>query len=304
MQSLDIVVPVFNEESNIAKLAARISSACSEASKNLTVIFVDDGSTDNSWSEISNLNDSNLSVLGIRFTRNFGKESAIIAGLDRSNADVVIVMDSDLQHPPETIPELFTHWKNGAKIVEAEKIREVRTGILRRLLTPFAYKILHTLTGLSLSGKSDFILLDKEVRKMITDLPEYHRFFRGLVAWTGIETTKVTFQVEPRHAGRSRWSINQLLNLFITIVTGFTTLPLRLITFCSLIMIVISLALGVQTLYNYASGNAVQGFTTVILCTLFTGGVISAALGVIGEYLARIYEETKKRPKYILRDTI
>lgn len=301
---ISIVVPVFNEADILRDSLSKIQHYANITGLEYEIIIVDDGSTDDTWNIINSLSDKHKEIRGIKLSRNFGKESAITVGLEFASGSSVIVMDGDGQHPPELIPEMVKLWKEGkADIVEAVKIDRGNEGLSRAMGARLFYWLMKHLTGLDLDSSSDFKLLDRRVVDAHNRLPESSRFFRGIVSWLGFRKAQVTFEVKGRRAGRSKWSLLQLAKLAVSASTAFTSLPLHLVTVMGLVTFIFSIILGLQTLYMKFSGHAVSGFTTVILLLLFTGSVLMISLGVIGIYISRIYEEVKRRPKFIVEDT-
>lgn len=300
---LGLVVPVRNEAECLPLFLSAVEEHLGKLPCQTEIVLVDDGSQDGSWAWMEEQQRSQGSLTVIRLTRGFGKEGAIRAGLSASTAKAVIVMDADLQHPPGLIPEMYRAWREtGTWVVEAVKRGPVRRSLLNRLGASLFYRLGERLTGLELRNRSDFQLLDRRAVDLFLSLPERVSMFRGIVAWLGLPTEKVYFEVAPRVAGRSRWSLRKLSELALDTVTGFTSAPLRIMTYASLLFGTFALVLGIQTLYMYLSGQAVEGFTTVILAVLITGTAICIGLGIIGEYLARIYQEVKARPQYVVQD--
>lgn len=300
---VSVVIPFMNERDCLGALLDCLRQELSRFTTAYEIILVDDGSTDGSWLTICSEKFADLPLVGIRFSRNFGKEAAIRAGLARSKGSVTIVMDADLQHPPNLLPEMYKAWKEeGMLVVEGVKKGKIERNLLATFGAWIVYRVLSRVTGVSLEGATDFKLLDRKVVDEIVRLPERISLFRGIVTWFGLPSKQIEFEVHDRYAGSTRWSIIRLTSLAIDAITGFTTIPLRIATFFSVLFIVISLGLILQTFYNYLVGNAVEGFTTVIICILLVGGVITAGLGIIGEYLARVYDEVKARPSYVVRE--
>jgi glycosyltransferase involved in cell wall biosynthesis len=262
------------------------------------VVIVDDGSTDGCWNQLQKLQCSFPFFCALRLSRNFGKESAIAAGLNAATGNAVVVMDGDLQHPPKMILQMVDCWKNGADVVEAVKIEQ--SG--RRWGAKIFNKVFCRLTGYDLRGATDFKLMDRIVLDAWKQMPEYHLFFRGMNAWLGFKRVRLSFEVPNRKCGETRWSTLQLSRLAANAITAFSTMPLHMITLIGAMFGILSLVLGFQTLYLKFSGQAVDGFTTVILLILLTGGVLMLGLGMIGVYISRIYDELKRRPRYIVRE--
>ncbi len=300
MALLSIVLPAYNEEPNIAGAAQTLSALLEENRIDYELIFISDGSKDNTFGEIRKAAAENPRVKGAEFSRNFGKEAGIFAGLEMSAGDAVIVMDCDLQHPPEVIPRMWKLWQEGAQIVEGIKADRGKENLFYRMSAGLFYKIMSRLIKIDMNSSSDFKLLDRRVVQVLLELPERNTFFRALTFWTGFRTETVPYKVQERKYGKSKWSFFSLMKYAIANATSFSTLPLQAVTVMGVISILFSIILAVQTLFRYLTGTAVEGFTTVILLILIIGGFLMLSLGVIGHYIARIYEEVKGRPRYII----
>lgn len=300
MSLLSIVLPAYNEEQNIANTAKVLSDLLTEQGIDYELVFVSDGSRDGTYDEICKASQADPRIKGAEFSRNFGKEAGIFAGLDLALGDAVIVMDCDLQHPPEVIPEMWKLWQGGAEIVEGIKTGRGRESLGHKLSAGLFYKIMSRLIKIDMSASSDFKLLDRKVVDVLTALPERNTFFRALSFWAGFRTETVQYEVRERQYGESKWSFWSLMRYAISNATSFSTLPLQLVMVMGVVSILFSVVLAVQTLVRFLMGNSVEGFTTVILLLLIIGGCLMVSLGIIGHYIARIYEEVKGRPKYII----
>lgn len=300
MALLSIVLPAYNEEKNIVNTAHVLAGLLEENVIDYELIFISDGSGDGTFSEILKAAAENSKIKGAEFSRNFGKEAGIFAGLELAGGDAVIVMDCDLQHPPQVIPKMWKLWQNGAEVVEGFKSSRGKESLGYKLSAGLFYKIMSKLIKIDMSASSDFKLLDRKVVNVLLGLPERNTFFRALSFWAGFKTESVYFDVQERQYGKSRWSLWSLLKYAVTNVTSFSTLPLQAVTVMGVVAILFSVVLAVQTLVKFLMGTAVEGFTTVILLILIIGGFIMLSLGIIGHYIARIYEEVKGRPKYII----
>lgn len=300
MPMLSIVLPAYNEEQNIANTAHVLSAFLEERGIDYELVFISDGSGDNTYAEILKAAAENPRIKGAQFSRNFGKEAGIFAGLELALGDAVIVMDCDLQHPPQAIPLMWEKWKAGAEIVEGIKSDRGKESLGYRLSAGLFYKIMSRLIKIDMNASSDFKLLDRKVVNVLLELPERNTFFRALTFWAGFRTETVEYEVQERQFGQSKWSFWSLMKYAVTNATSFSTLPLQMVTVMGAVSIVGSLILAVQTLVRFLMGTSVEGFTTVILLILIIGGFIMLSLGVIGHYIARIYEEVKGRPKYII----
>jgi dolichol-phosphate mannosyltransferase len=297
---ISVVIPIYNEAkrlySNIYEIINNISNFDYE------LLLIDDGSKDESWNIIKNLSNDNKRVKAVRFSRNFGKEAAIFAGLNNAKGDAVIIMDSDLQHPPKYIFEMVKKWEEGYKIVECKKIKRGKENFLNRFCAGFFYSILNYLSGYDLANACDYKLLDKKVVNDLTTLKEGQTFFRGLVEWVGYEKFELYIDVPGRVGDKSKYCLFSLTKLGLTAITSFSSSLLYLTLILGLIFFVGALILGIQTIINKFIGNAQSGFTTVILLLLITGGAILLCLGIIGIYIAKIYDEVKRRPRYIISE--
>ena len=299
MALLSIVLPAYNEEQNIANTAKVLKEHMEKAGIDYELVFISDGSKDGTFQEILKAAEENPRIKGAEFSRNFGKEAGIFAGLELTTGDAVIVMDCDLQHPPEVIPKMWEKWQAGAEIVEGIKSNRGKESLGYKLSAGLFYKIMSKLIKMDMNASSDFKLLDRKVVNVLLELPERNTFFRALTFWAGFRTESVEYEVQERQFGESKWSFWSLMKYAVSNATSFSTLPLQLVTVMGIISIFFSVILAVQTLVRYLLGNAVEGFTTVILLILIIGGFIMLSMGVIGHYIARIYEEVKGRPKYI-----
>lgn len=300
MAKLSIVLPAYNEEQNIANTVQVLSALLEENQIDYELIFISDGSRDGTFEQIKAAAEKNNRVLGAEFSRNFGKEAGIFAGLSMTCGDAVIVMDCDLQHPPTVIPRMWELWKQGYEVVEGIKLSRGKESLFHKMSAGLFYKIMSSLIKVDMNASSDFKLLDRKVVDVLIKLPEKNTFFRALTFWAGFKTTQVEYEVQERAFGESKWSFVSLMKYAISNATSFSTMPLQLITVMGVISIFFSVVLAIQTLVRFLTHNAVEGFTTVILLILIIGGLIMLSLGIVGHYLARIYEEVKGRPKYII----
>ena len=300
---LSVIIPSYNENENIRRTAQTIAGILRDAAIEYELIFVDDGSRDTTWTEICAAHDSDPCVRGLGFSRNFGKEGAIFAGLKNARGDCAVVIDCDLQHPPELIPQMYQLWQGGAEVVEAIKRSRGKEGLFHKIFARSFYKMMKSSSGINLDGASDFKLLDRKVINALNELPERITFFRALSSWVGFTTERVEFDVQPRAAGESKFSMKSLFRFALNNITSFTDVPIRLITWVGVIFGIMALVLGIQTLVKYFCGQAAEGFSTVILLILITGACVLLGVGVIGYYLSKIYEEIKQRPRYIVART-
>ena len=302
MKTMSIVLPAYNEEQMIEKTARTIARLMDNEDISYELVFVNDGSKDQTWERIKEASTNNSNVKGICFSRNFGKEGAVFAGLANASGYCVAVMDCDLQHPPETLLTMYRLWEQGYQVIEGVKASRGREGFLHKFFAKTFYKIISNATGVDMSRASDFKLLDRAAVDEFLKLPERNVFFRALSSWVGFKTTYVEFHVQEREAGESKWSMKSLFKYAINNITSFSAVPMQVVTFCGVIFFLFAIVLAVQSLYLYFSGRAVAGFTTVILLLLIIGSILMFSLGVIGYYLSKIYEEVKMRPRYIISE--
>lgn len=303
MGRLTVIIPSFNEEDNIMNTAKTIGDTLSEAGIDYDLLFISDGSTDNTFLYVEELSKEDKRINGIQFSRNFGKEAAIFAGLEYAVGDCVAVIDCDLQHPPKTLVEMYSKWEEGFEVIEGIKSSRGKEGIFHKMFVGLFYGIMSDLMKMDMNSTSDFKLLDRKVVNALLELPERNTFFRALTFWAGFKSTSVKFDVAERNAGKSKWSFSGLFKYAVSNTTSFTTAPLKIVLILGTLMLIFSAVLGIETLVNYFLGIAADGFTTVILLILIVGGCIMISLGIIGHYIARIYEEVKGRPRYIVSKT-
>ncbi len=302
---LSVVIPVFREGAQLSSFLTAVRSSLGECNLSYELVLVDDGSPDDTWRIIISEAKNSQAICALRLSRNFGKESALCAGLEHARGDAVIVMDADGQHPPSLIPEMVRTWQgSGADIVEAVKHRRGRESLSSKVSAQLFYFILNKLSGFHFKGASDFKLMNRKAVDGWLKMQERNVFFRGMTVWMGFNTVQIPFEVVPRSAGQSTWSVLKRLKLALIGITAFSSFPLHLVTFAGLIFLGVSVLLGVETLYLKLTGRAVSGFATVILLELIIGSFLMISLGIIGEYLARIYEEVKGRPRYIVAESI
>ena len=300
---LSVIIPAYNEEDLISQTVKKISNVLDKQSENYEIIFVDDGSQDRTWDKIKNVIIKNVYVRGISFSRNFGKEAAIFAGLKAAKGECVVVMDCDLQHPPEVITDMYCLWKQGFEVVEGIKRTRGKENRIHTGMASVFYKIVSKAIGMDMQRSSDFKLLDRKVVDALLNIPEKKRFFRGLSFWVGFKSTSIEFEVAERLSGSSKWSFNSLVKYAILNVSTFSTAPMQIITVLGMMVLAVSFILGSISLMQKIMGMALGGFTTVIIVLLFIGSMIMISLGIIGYYIANIYEEVKKRPMFIVADT-
>src|SRR5262249_37020380 len=269
------------------------------------IVLVDDGSPDNTWEVICDEAKQYPEIRGVSLARNFGKESALCAGLERALGNAVIVMDSDGQHPASLLPVMIRAWReSGVDIVEAMKVKRGKETVFDKLAAGLFYLIWNKLSGFDLKGASDFKLLSRRVLNAWSQMEEREVFFRGMTAWLGFSRVPVPFEVVSRKGGSSGWSFVRRLQLALTGISAFSSLPLQFVTFAGILFLFFAVPFAAETMFMLLSGRALSGFTTVILLLLIIGSLLMISLGIIGEYLARIYEEVKRRPRHIVAQSV
>ncbi|MBC8231138.1 glycosyltransferase family 2 protein [bacterium] len=302
---ISIVVPVFNEEDNIHELYRRLKKVMIEHDYLYEVIFVDDGSEDKSLYLLTEMSRTDNRVKFISFSRNFGHQIAITAGMEYTLGDAVIVMDADLQHPPEVIPQMIAKWEEGFEIVST--IREDATGIgFFKKLTAFVfYKLINRISDTDIQANSpDFRLLDRRVINALKSMKERGRFVRGLVGWVGFNQIFIKFVADERYAGTTKYSLKKMFKFAFDGITAFSSFPLRISIHLGIAATVIPLPYAIYAIYiRLFTDIAAPGWASILVAIVFLGGVQLITIGIIGEYIARIYDEVKGRPVYIVKET-
>lgn len=305
MKKITILIPCYNEEKSLPLLYPELKALMDNQSKyEWEVLFVNDGSKDNTLNLIKALRAADNRIQYVNLSRNFGKENAMLAGFDYATGDCMVIMDADLQDPPSLIPQMLTYWEEGYEDVYAKRANRGKESWLRKKLSLLFYKILDHSTRFDvLQNVGDFRLLDRVCINALKQLRESERYTKGMFCWIGFKKKEIVFNRADRVAGESNWSFWSLLNLAIEGITSFTTAPLRFATISGFIIAFVAFCLtlfyGVKTL---VWGDPVQGFTTLIVVTLFLGGVQLLSIGILGEYIGRIFNETKHRPTYLISE--
>lgn len=298
---VSLVIPVYNEENQIGITIDTIHKLLKENSINHEFVFIDDGSRDGTWRVLEMYANNIREVNAIKLSRNFGKESALCAGLEAARGDACLVMDADLQHPPEHIPEMVRLWsEEGYEVIEGKKTSRGKESFVNKVGAKLFYKLLNKATGLDLDGASDYKLMDKKVIDAWKAMPERNTFFRGMSLWVGYKRKEIPIVIADREVGTTKWNLFRLIKLAVNAITAFTALPLQIVTGTGFIFFIGAIVLGIQTLIQYFSGSAIGGFTTVILLQLIIGSTLMISLGIIGTYLARVFDEVKERPRYLI----
>ena len=297
---ISVILPSYNEEKMIATAAQTISKIFDDENIPFELLFVDDGSKDKTWEQIELTSKENSRVVGVHFSRNFGKEAAMFAGLEQASGDCVAVIDCDLQHPPEKLVEMYRLWEQGYEVVEGIKEDRGEESGLHRFAANTFYSLISKATGMDMGSSSDFKLLDRKVVDTLNQMPERNVFFRALSFWVGFKKATVTYCVQDRTVGESKWSTKSLIKYALTNISSFSSAPLHIVTVLGFIMMATAVVFGAVSLYQKIAGVALGGFTTVILLLLFSSSIIMICLGIIGYYIAKIYDEIKGRPRFIV----
>jgi polyisoprenyl-phosphate glycosyltransferase len=301
-RQLSVVIPAFNEEAGLERLLARLRPVLDGLGLAWEVLIVDDGSSDGTRQTLKNLNASDRRLKGLVLSRNFGKESAMAAGLRYARGDGVVVMDADLQHPPELIADFVTYWREGYDIVYGQRLDRAADSLAHRWGARLYYAAFRRLTRTVLpAGAGDFRLLDRKAVDAINHMGERARFTKGLYAWIGFRSLGVPFQVPARVAGKTRWRPRELLRFGIDGLASFTTIPLKVWSYIGLLISLLAFGYAMTFLIKtLIYGTDVPGFPTLIISVMFFAGVQLLSLGIIGEYLGRVYEEVKGRPLFLV----
>jgi len=303
---LSVVVPVFNEAGNVGPLLARLKPVLESCCESFEVIFVDDGSSDATLETVKAENARDARVRAVSFSRNFGKEIAIAAGLDHAAGKAVVIMDADLQHPPETIPAFVAKWREGFQNVYGQRTHRITDSALRRVLTQRFYRMFKAFGETQLpEGAGDFRLLDRRAVQALLTMRERARFSKGLYAWVGFRSVGVPFEVAERMHGESKYSYRKLTRFALDGLMSFSTLPLKVWTYVGLFISGFAFATALYFIVRtMLSGVDVPGYASLIVSVMFFAGVQLLSLGVLGEYIGRIFAEVKRRPLYIVAERV
>lgn len=300
---LSIIVPSYNEEEVLAEFHQRLAAVLDVMTINTEIIYVNDGSTDSTLDIMQGLRESDARVAIVDLSRNFGKEIALAAGLDHTHGDGVVVIDADLQDPPELIPELVTHWESGYDVVYAKRSMREGESFVKKATAYAFYRLIKKICHVDIpEDTGDYRLLSRRAVAALRQIRERHRFMKGLFAWIGYRQTAVLYRRDRRHAGHTKWNYWKLWNFAIEGITSFTTMPLKMATYFGLVI-----ALGAFTYAGFivyktlAYGNPVAGYPSLMVVILFLGGIQLITIGIIGEYLGRMFDETKQRPLYFVK---
>lgn len=303
---LSVIVPAFNEGPNVDELVARLVPVLEGLVSSFEILFVDDGSTDDTPERLRRLSETEPRLRAIRFSRNFGKEIGLAAGLDHVRGAAVAIIDADLQHPPEILADFIARWREGYEMVYGQRVDRSTDGPLRRWMTEHFYRLFHKFGEIPLPpGAGDFRLMDRKVVDALRKLPERARFSKGLYAWVGFRSIGVPFEVQDRLHGQSKWGIHRLTRFALDGLSSFSTLPLKLATYFGIGISIFAITYAITVmLRTLVFGTDLPGFPTLVVSVMFFSGIQLIFLGIIGEYVGRIFAEVKRRPLYIVAEEI
>jgi dolichol-phosphate mannosyltransferase len=302
---LSIVVPVFNEEKSIQLMYDRLVNAIGSITMNFEIIFVNDGSKDNSFFELVRLSKVDQRVRYINFSRNFGHQIAVTAGLDHSKGSAVVIIDGDLQDPPEVIPEMYAKHKEGFEVVYGQRAKRKGEGFFKKITAKYFYRILKKITNVEIPvDTGDFRLIDRKIVKNLKNMPEQNKFLRGQIAWLGYRQTSVFFERDERKFGETGYPFSKMLKFALDGITGFSDVPLQFVTKTGVFISLFSFLVIIYAVFShFVLEQTITGWTSLIISSMFIGGVQLISVGIIGEYISRINKNVQNRPLYIVDET-
>jgi len=302
---ISVVVPLYNEEMNIEALYSALNAILQCLNRKFEIVYVDDGSRDRSFELVKALNSKDNRVKGLSLSRNFGHQVALSAGMQHALGNIIITMDADLQHPPEVIPLLLDEYSKGFDIVNTRRTDSKETGYFKRITSRFFYRLINRIADVSIpESSSDFRLMSRKALDSFLQFGERDRFTRGLVSWMGFRQTVVDYECAPRFGGKSKYSIPRMLHFAVDGITSFSAKPLRIASYMGMLAFVLGLAYAIYAIVQHVGGRTIPGWTSLLVTILVLGGIQLLSLGIIGEYLARIFNESKSRPLYFIKDRI
>ncbi len=302
---ISLVIPAYNEEDNLENLCRDLIPVLEELDKDFEILFVDDGSSDHSFEKIKRLHETDERIKGLSLSRNFGHQVALVAGLENVSGEVVIMMDADFQHPPELIKTLYNKYQEGYDIVNTKRVQTEGILFFKRLTSWFYYKLINLLSDFRIeASSSDFRLMNRRAVEAFLQFQEKNRFNRGLISWMGFKQDVVEYKAPSRIHGRSKYTVRKMMSFGLDGVTSFSSKPLRISFYTGFLIFLAGIAYAIFIIINYFKGLTIPGWTSTVLIILLIGGVQLLSLGIIGEYIARIYNESKSRPIYFLKDKV
>ena len=305
-KKISVIIPVFNEEGSISELLNRLQTVLKQQKISSEIILVDDGSTDGTLPILQEFANRKNEIKLIVFSRNFGNQAAASAGLNYSTGDCAVIMDADLQDPPELLPDLIAKWQDGFEVVFAQRIARKGESLFKRTTASIFYRLLQKLTQVDIPPDTgDFRLIDRKVITALNEMPEKNRFMRGMISWTGFRQTGITYVREERFAGETKFPFFKMLKFALTGITSFSFVPLQLASYFGFIVSAGAFISGLYVLYlKFFTDKTIHGWTSLMIALLFLGGIQLITLGIIGEYIGRMSEEVKQRPEYLIRETV
>jgi dolichol-phosphate mannosyltransferase len=299
---ISIVVPVYNEEKSIRLMYDRLLASISKISSNFEIIYVNDGSRDNSFLELVKLSKEDERVKYINFSRNFGHQIAVTAGLDKSKGDAVVIIDGDLQDPPEVIPEMYAKHKEGFEVVYGQRLKRKGESFFKKITAKYFYRILKKITSVNIPvDTGDFRLIDRKIVNDLKNMPEQNKFLRGQIAWLGYRQTSVFFERDERKFGETGYPFSKMLKFALDGITGFSDVPLQFVTKTGIFISFISFLVILYAIFShFILERTITGWTSLIISSMFIGGVQLISIGIIGEYINRINKNVQNRPLYII----
>jgi len=300
---ISIVVPCFNEEKNIGQLYNELIPVMKDTCPHYEIIFVDDGSRDSTFNAIKGIAEKDKNVTGLSLSRNFGHQVAILAGLQHSKGDVVIMMDADLQHPPKVIPALISEYEQGYDIVNTKRLDSADIGLIKKVTSKGFYHFINFLSDVKIEpAAADFRLMTRKAVNAFLQLEEKDRFTRGLISWMGFRQSIVEYKASERFAGKSKYTFRKMLRFGMDGITSFSSKPLRISFYSGLCVFLAGLIYAIYAIVQNIIGTTVPGWTSILVTVLIIGGIQLLSIGIVGEYIARIFNEAKARPLYFIKD--
>lgn len=302
---ISIVVPLYNEEKNIRLMYERLVSSILKITSNFEIIYVNDGSKDNSFLELVKLSNEDERVKYINFSRNFGHQIAVTAGLDYSKGAAVVIIDGDLQDPPEVIPEMYAKHKEGFEVVYGQRLKRKGDNFFKKITAKYFYRILKKITSINIPlDTGDFRLIDQKIVKDLKNMPEQNKFLRGQIAWLGYRQTSIFFERDERKFGETGYPFSKMLKFALDGITGFSDVPLQFVTKTGIFISFISFLVILYAIFShFILERTITGWTSLIISSMFIGGVQLISVGIIGEYISRINKNVQNRPLYIVSET-
>jgi dolichol-phosphate mannosyltransferase len=302
---ISVIIPCYNEEKSIQVMYNRLVNSITSITTNFEIIFINDGSKDNSYFELISLSERDKRVKYINFSRNFGHQIAVTAGLDFSNGSAVVIIDGDLQDPPEVIPEMYAKHKEGYEVVYGQRLKRNGEGFFKKITAKYFYRILKKITSVDIPvDTGDFRLIDRKIVNDLKNMPEQNKFLRGQIAWLGYRQTSVFFERDERKFGETGYPFSKMLKFALDGITGFSDVPLQFVTKTGVVISFFSFLVILYAIFShFILQKTITGWTSLIISSMFIGGVQLISIGIIGEYISRINKNVQNRPLYIVSDT-